>query len=221
MCYAPRKAPSIDPLPESYMFAQEFIDIAVNGNTVVPVHKLHFLWEAVRHSPEGDMVEIGTWRGGTSLVISAAAREFRPNSRVYLCDTFTGIALASDNDNYHKNGDFGDASRQHVQDLLSAQGLDNFTLLEGIFPYDTGHLIDSEKISFLHIDVDTYAGYLAILRWAQHKLVDNAIMVFDDYSALTCLGARKAVDEYFANRTDFEMHLTLDDNSAWARYKKN
>jgi O-methyltransferase len=203
------------------MLSQQFIGIAVNGNTVVPAHKLQFLWDAVQQMPDGDIVEIGTWKGGTSLVISAAARQFRPNSKVYLCDTFTGIALAGPNDNYHKDGDFGDTSKQHVQDLLRSQGLNNFELLEGIFPYDTGHLIDTNKISLLHIDVDTYAGYLAILRWAQHRLVNNAIIVFDDYAAWSCLGARKAVDEYFANRTDFEMHLTLENNSSWAVYKKN
>ena len=202
------------------MFAGKYIDIAAAGNTVVPHNKLHFLWEGVKNSPEGDIVEIGTWKGGTSLVIAAAAREYKSKSKVYLCDTFTGIALAGPNDNYHKDGDFGDTTKQHVQNLLQSQGLSNFNLLEGIFPYDTGHLIDSDKISFLHIDVDTYAGYLAILSWAQNRLVDGAILVFDDYSAWSCLGAKKAVDEYFLNRTDFEMHLTLDNNSSWARYKK-
>jgi O-methyltransferase len=202
------------------MFAGKYIDIAASGNTVVPHNKLQFLWDSVKACPQGDIIEIGTWKGGTSLVISAAAREYKPQSKVYLCDTFTGIALAGPNDNYHKNGDFGDTTKQHVNDLLQNQGLTNFTLLEGIFPYDTGHLINSDKISMLHIDVDTYAGYLAILRWAQNRLVDNAIVVFDDYAAWSCLGAKKAVDEYFAGRTDFEMHLTLDNHSSWARYKK-
>jgi O-methyltransferase len=203
------------------MLAGKYVDIAANGNTVVPHNKLYFLWEGVKNCPNGDIVEIGTWKGGTSLVIAASAREYKSKSKVYLCDTFTGIALAGPNDNYHKDGDFGDTTKQHVQNLLQSQGLSNFSLLEGIFPYDTGHLIDSDKISFLHIDVDTYAGYLAILRWAQNRLVDGAILVFDDYSAWSCLGAKKAVDEYFLNRTDFEMHLTLDNNSSWARYKKN
>lgn len=203
------------------MIADQFIKIATSGNTVIPTHKLHFLWESIKNSPEGDIIEIGTWKGGSSLVISAAAREFKPKSQVYLCDTFKGIVLAGSNDNYHKDGDFGDTSKQHVQQLLQSYDLTNFLLVEGIFPYDTGHLISSEKISFLHIDVDTYEGYLAILKWAQNRLVENAILVFDDYSAPTCLGAKKAVDEYFSDRKDFEMHLTLGQNSSWARYKKN
>ena len=202
------------------MFAQKFIDIAGKGNSVVPGPRLNFLWESVKNCPQGDIIEIGTWRGGSSLVLAASAREFKPKSKIYLCDTFTGIALVGVNDNHHKNGDFGDSSKQHVHDLLSSQGLNNFDIFEGIFPYDTGHLIDTNSISLMHIDVDTYAGYLAILRWAQNRLVDNAIIVFDDYGDQTCVGARKAVDEYFANRDDFDMHLILGFDTSWVKFKK-
>ena len=202
------------------MFAQQFIDIAGKGNSVVPGPRLNFLWESVKNCPQGDIIEIGTWRGGSSLVLAASAREFKPKSKIYLCDTFTGIALVGVNDNHHKNGDFGDSSKQHVNDLLASQGLTNFEIFEGIFPYDTGHLIDTNNISLMHIDVDTYAGYLAILRWAQNRLVDNAIIVFDDYGDQTCVGARKAVDEYFANRDDFEMHLSLGFDTSWVKFKK-
>lgn len=201
------------------MEAEKYISIASNGNTLVPPHKLNFLWESVKSSPGGDIVEVGTWRGGTSLVIAASARKHKPTSTVYLCDTYKGIALAGPEDNYHKDGDFGDATKEQVNKLLTDQELNNFKILEGIFPHETAHLIPSIKISFLHIDVDVYAGYIAILKWAQDRLVDNAIIVFDDYSAQSCLGAKKAVDEYFKDRNDFEIHLTTENTSSWVRYK--
>ena len=198
---------------------EKFTNIA-KSNSVVPEHKLKFLWDSVCECPPGDIVEVGCWRGGTSLILSASAREFKPESRVYLCDTFKGIVLAGPNDNTHKDGNFSNTSKQHVQDLLTKQGLTNFTLLEGTFPHDTGHLVETKTISLLHIDVDVYEGYLAILRWAQPYLVDGAIIVFDDYSAPTCLGATKAVDEYFADRADFEMHLWPDETrSSWTKYR--
>ncbi len=200
--------------------------VATDSHTMLSRSKLEFLWDAVNSAPEGDIVEVGCWRGGSSLVLTASANLNKPTSNVYICDTFKGIALASSNDNHHKDGDFNNTSKAHVDTLLKSHNLNNFHLIEGIFPEETEHLVNTDKISVLHIDVDVYNGYLSILKWAQNRLVPNAILIFDDYSAWSCEGAKLAVDEYFANRTNFELCLRKtekeDPNDAlgtsWARY---
>ena len=191
--------------------------------SVVHKQKLTFLWEAVEKAPIGDIVEIGCYKGGSSLVLSYSANTHSPSSNVFICDTFKGIALAGANDNHHKDGDFSDTSKQRVGDLLSSNGLSNFVLIEGIFPDDSSHLVDTNTISVLHIDVDVYEGYKRILHWAQERLVPGAIVIFDDYSSKTCEGAKQAVLEYFKDRTDFELHLFDGEDSipepSWAVFK--
>ena len=178
--------------------------------------RLEFLWNKVQEAPEGDVVEIGCWKGGSSLMIATSAALHKFSSKVYICDTFKGVVLAGPNDNHHKDGDFGDTSQEMVDDYLSSHHLENYTLISGIFPHESEHLVTTDKIGFLHIDVDVYEGYLAILKWAQSKLVPDAIIVFDDYGLDTCQGATKAVNEYFAERQDFHLHLNFD---PWAQYK--
>jgi O-methyltransferase len=208
------------------MDKQHFINIAGSGNTAIPPWKLDFLWEAVVSCPVGDIVEIGCWRGGSSLVISASAVDHKPDANIYICDTFKGIALAGPNDNHHKDGDFSNTSKEHVNNLLTSNNISRFNLVEGIFPIETADQVNTKTIALLHIDVDVYEGYKLILNWAQDKLVLNAIVIFDDYSSAGCLGARQAVDEYLAGRSDFEMHLRASDlvdpddgrNTSWAKY---
>lgn len=202
------------------------IILHAQNHTLLTQSKLDFLWEAVCVIPEGDIVEVGSWMGGSSLVLTASANLNKPNSKIYICDTFKGIALAGPNDNHHKDGDFTGSSKEHVHRLLSTFRLSNFKIAEGIFPNETAELVDTDKISFLHIDVDVYEGYMSILKWAQDKLVPGAIIVFDDYSAWSCKGAKLAVDEYFSSRSDFELFLRKSEdedlidasNTSWARY---
>lgn len=187
-------------------------------NSVVPHEKLVFLWDCVSNAPSGDLVEVGCWRGGSSLTIATAAQSFKPGSVFFICDTFKGVALTGEKDNVAKDGDFGDTSREHVTQLLESRDLSNFRIVEGIFPH-TSEQVTSKTISFLHIDVDTYEGYKAILHWAQDKLVPGAIIVFDDYAYWGCKGVDLAVNEYFEGRNDFELHLqNVNDISSWAKY---
>ncbi|NBP00443.1 MAG: hypothetical protein EBU90_10030 [Proteobacteria bacterium] len=187
------------------------IQIASNGNTVIPPWKLDFLWNAVESCPKGDIIEIGCWRGGSSLVIAGASKIYKPESNVYLCDTFKGIVLAGPNDNHHKDGDFSNTSKEHVYNLLVSNQITKFNLIEGIFPLETSEQVSTSMISLVHIDVDVYESYKLILNWVQDKLVPGAILIFDDYSGAGCLGARKAVDEFFKDRTDYETFLRKSD----------
>lgn len=200
----------------------EIIKIA-KQNSLIPHEKLGFLWDAVQNSSIGDIVEIGCYRGGSSLVLAYSADIYRSESKVFICDTFKGIALAGENDNYHKNGDFSDTSKKFVDNLLQTHGLINYKLIEGIFPDESKLLVTTNTISVLHIDVDVYEGYKKILEWAKDKLVTGAIIIFDDYGTNTCLGATKAVTEYFENRNDFDLHLIKDNSykSSYVVYKGN
>jgi O-methyltransferase len=204
------------------MTPNELITLVDGKNSCVPPWKLQNLWDTISICPDGDLLEIGSWRGGTSLMIAASAAMHKPNSHVFICDTFEGIVLAGENDNFHKDGDFsGTTSKEVVEDLLKSQNLENFTVLKGIFPYDTGDLVNTQNISFVHIDVDVYNGHMEIFKWLEGRLVNGAILIFDDYGSPTCQGATKAVHDYFDNREDFKLHIAKDAKfHSFAQYRK-
>ena len=181
---------------------KETIDIA-KTKSVITKQKLAFLWFSIFHAPPGDIVEVGSYRGGSGLILATAAKQFKPTSKVYLCDTFKGIVLAGEKDNFHKNGDFNDTSIHEVNSLLFSRGLDNYSLVEGIFPQETSALVPTKNISVLHIDVDVYEGYKNILHWSKNKLVNNAIIILDDYGVESCNGATEAVKEFLVSENDF------------------
>jgi len=196
------------------MNPQELIQLIDGKNSCVPPHKLYNLWDIVQRIPEGDILEVGTWRGGTALMLASSAATHKPKSHVYVCDTFEGIVLAGPNDNFHKDGDFGGStSKELVEELLGSKGLTNFSVHKGIFPRDTGDQINTKGLSLVHVDVDVYEGHIGIFKWIQDKLVIGAVVIFDDYGSPTCLGATKAVHDYFDERTDFD--LFVSQNSAY------
>jgi O-methyltransferase len=203
------------------MNPQELIKLVDGKNSCVPPWKLYNLWEVGKLCPEGDFLEVGTWRGGTALMIASSASTFKPSTKVYICDTFEGIVLSGPEDNFHKDGDFsGTTSKEIVEELLLSQGLKNFKVLKGIFPFDTGKEIQEHKFSFVHVDVDVYQGHIEIFKWLKNKLVPGAIIIFDDYGSPSCKGATKAVHDFFDNRDDFELHIAKDTRfHSFAKFK--
>lgn len=176
-------------------------------NSCVPPQKLMGLWDYVRQAPDGDILEVGSWRGGTSLMLAASANQYKINFHTYICDTFEGIVKVTEKDNFHKNGDFGlgSTSKELVEDLMKEHDVKNVSIHKGIFPEDTGNEITSQKFGFVHVDVDVYQSHIDIFKWLEGRLVPGAIIAFDDYMGETCQGATAAVNEYFDGLADYQL----------------
>jgi len=65
--------------------------------------------------------------------------------------------------------------------------LPNFTILRGIFPEDTSHLLDLQ-IAMLHCDVDVCSSAKDVVEWCLPRLTVARAIVFDDYGFLGCEG---------------------------------
>lgn len=182
------------------------------SHSLLPMFKLQFLEEAVKNSPEGgDVLEIGCFRGGSSLVLANTLLNKDPDRTAYICDTFQGIALAGEHDNYHVDGNFSQTSEEQVSKLLRDNGSYNFATLKGIFPYDTAHkLPQNNKYSVVHIDVDVYQGYKECLNYCVGRLLPGAYIVLDDFGEGNCKGATKAVFEFLEEHNEYEPHFTPD-----------
>jgi len=159
---------------------------------------------------KGDVVEVGVYRGGSALRLSSILTE----DKIYLFDTFEGLPDTNEFDNFHKKGDFNDTSYEGVVQLFADNK--NVFVYKGIFPQENSEVLVDKKFKLVHLDVDTYTSYKECLAFFHDKIVSGGIMVFDDYNARTCLGSKKAIDEYV-----YQYGLVLQfggDDQAYLKY---
>lgn len=182
----------------------EFLKVyeKAKNNTLLDVFRSYELWDLAKqfNKKEGDIIEVGVWRGGSALFLSEGVKE---NENFYLCDTFEGVVKATEKDNKYIGGEHSDTSLDTVKDLFSASGISNYTICKGIFPDETGHLVTSTKVKICHIDVDVYQSAKEIFLWVYPKLTVGAVVIFDDFGFAACEGITALVYEIIENYPEF------------------
>lgn len=165
----------------------------VKGNTLVDIYRCHELWTLAKdlHSIEGDVLEVGVWRGGTGAILCEATKN-HSNTTVYLADTFEGVVKATEEDTVYRGGEHSDTSQETVENLLKETKASNQRILKGIFPDDFPE-VKIDKLKLCHIDVDVYLSAKDIFEYAWPKLEVGGVIIFDDYGFWTCEG----VTNYF------------------------
>lgn len=164
---------------------------ALEAHTKVDIARCHELWELLAQccDLEGDVLEVGVWRGGTGALLAAGARKFWGDSRrVFLADTFRGVVKAGPKDDYYRGGEHADTSPDVVRELLGSMGLSNAELLEGIFPEETGNLIADRRFCLCHVDVDVYQSARDTVEWVWPRMPVGGVVVYDDYGFYGCEG---------------------------------
>jgi len=170
----------------------------IETHTLIDRYRCHELWQLVAQSRKlrGALIEVGVWRGGTGAVIAKSAARAGIAAPVYLCDTFTGVVKAGENDSAYRGGEHADATREHVAALIEGRlGLDNVRILEGVFPDETARFIEDNEFRFCHVDVDVYQSAKDIVTWLWDRLVAGGMVVYDDYGFRTTPGVTRFVNE--------------------------
>ncbi|HKH18030.1 MAG TPA: TylF/MycF/NovP-related O-methyltransferase [Solirubrobacteraceae bacterium] len=176
--------------------------------------------ELERAGRPGLIIEAGTARGGSAIVLAAAKVPERP-MKVY--DVFGMIPPPTERDGedvherYEKiaggaargvGGDtyygYRDDLYREVTESFSRLGVPvgehNVELIKGLFE-DTIEL--DEPVAFAHLDGDWYESTMTCLTRIAPLLVPGGRIVLDDYNKWS--GCRAAVDEYFADRDGFRL----------------
>lgn len=163
----------------------------VKNNTLVDIYRAYELWTIVKDldKTEGDILEVGVWRGGTGAIMCKAA-EGNIKTTVYLADTFEGVVKATEEDTIYRGGEHSDTSEKTVEELLVTTKANNFKILKGIFPDDFPE-VKIDKIKLCHIDVDTFLSAKEVFDYAWPKVPVGGVVVFDDYGFWTCEGVTK------------------------------
>lgn len=164
-------------------------------HTLVDRYRCYELWQLASRRVEGDVLEIGVWRGGTGCLIAKRLQSSAPGKTVYLCDTFAGIVGVTEKDPHYRDGEHSDTSQQIVIDLATRMGLTNIQIMPGIFPAKTAIAIANHAFSLVHIDVDVYKSARECFAWSLPRLSIGGAVVFDDYGFERCGGVTRLVNE--------------------------
>jgi O-methyltransferase len=152
----------------------------------------------------GDIVECGSWRGGSSAIMYKQARDLNWANSIYIYDSFEGFpepdAVEIDGVKAQgiKQGKF-DWIKASEEDVVAVfKKLDIFTsdvhIVKGWFNETTPHS-PVQKIALLHCDGDLYESTRTTLESFYHKVVPGGYIVSNDYGD-TWIGAKKAFDEW-------------------------
>lgn len=169
---------------------------AIADYTLVDKYRCYELWSLLKQVKdiEGNVLEIGVWRGGTAAIMANAISNSN-DTKIFLCDTFEGVVKAGIKDTNYKGGEHSDTSEQTVIDLLTSFNLKNFSINKGIYPDDFFEEFQNKKIKFCHIDVDTYSSAKDIMDYTWKNVVKGGMVVFDDYGFWGCEGITRYFNE--------------------------
>lgn len=181
---------------------------SVADHTKVDEARCYLLWRTALQldAVEGALVEVGVWRGGTAALLCDAASRLEKPRHVYLADTFRGVVKAGPRDDYYKGGEHADASADTVKTLLDTVGAKNATLLEGVFPEETGGEIPDGAIALCHIDVDVYQSARDVAEWVWPRMPVGGVIVYDDYGFYGCEGVTAFGNEEYTRSDRLFLH---------------
>lgn len=174
--------------------------------------RLHTLVWAAQNalSIPGDFVECGVWRGYSFAVITTYLDFANVDKTLYLYDTFRGIPDAYNSEKRpnhaydRENKDDHDAILNHVRDVFKS--FPNVRIVPGIVP-DTFASECPDRISFLHIDMNSAASEMAALEHLYDRVSPGGIIVFDDYGWEAYRAQKKAEDSFMSERSQHILEL--------------
>ncbi len=171
------------------------------GRTLVTTPKLANLYLILRFAAQaipGEVIEFGSYRGGSALFMALLLRSWGSAKKVFACDTFAGMPPTDRDIDMHRLGDFADATLEEVTSARDAAGLtEKLVLVKGLFEDTLPSVRQGRMFCLAHVDCDIYQPIRYVLREIDDFLSPGAYVVFDDPLFGSCLGAMEACEEAY------------------------
>lgn len=169
--------------------------------TLVTLDRRYVLYNAlaqVLRTVPGQLAEAGVYQGGTAKLFAEISKESQRT--LFLFDTFGGMPKTDANLDLHVEGDFSNTSRAAVAEYLASYG-SAVQLHQGLIPQTLG-AVAGESFCFVHIDLDIYRSITDASEFFYARTNRGGVIVYDDYGFSSCPGARRAVDDFYADKPD-------------------
>lgn len=155
--------------------------------------------EVVKNNIEGDILETGAWRGGSTILMRAVLKVLNCTSKkVFVADSFEGLPKptydADQGDKYYlfKGLDVG---LEEVKENFARYNMldEQVVFLKGWFK-DTLPIAPISKLSILRLDGDMYESTMDGLNNMYDKLSIGGYCIVDDYGCVPA--CKKAIIEF-------------------------
>lgn len=181
------------------------------GIVGIPNDRCYMLFELARKCRKipGDIAECGVRFGKSSLFLLHGFGT-ESDRRFEAFDSFQGLSKPSASDQDFKgNTSWTKGELQAAEDVF----LRNVSDFKGRVTSHKGWIpsrfadVEAQKFVFLHVDVDLYDPTRESLEFFYPRMNVNGVIVCDDYGSAYCPGAKRAVDEFFADKGEEVLSL--------------
>src|SRR3990167_2985445 len=140
---------------------------------------------------DGDMADVGGYKGGSTLVIHQAA----PHKLIHAFDSLSGLPELSEHDDprHFQPGDYA------TKYLWAWIDRDYAMFYPGWFP-ETAQSLQNTQFCFVHLDMDLYQSTKDGLEFFYPRMVKGGVIVIHDHT--TTPGITKAVYEFFQGKPE-------------------
>ncbi|HEY1068249.1 MAG TPA: TylF/MycF/NovP-related O-methyltransferase [Pirellulales bacterium] len=193
----------------AYLYDRDFLDIyeriegTRNYHSLDRKYALRGLLQLATNVP-GATAECGVFRGGSSWLI---CQHFAGTGRKhYLFDSFEGVSTPGSHDgSWWTRGNLAmpeEVARKNLADFPA----ESLVFMKGWIP-DRFPEVEDQTFSFVHIDVDLYEPTRDSIEFFYPRLSPGGVLLCDDDGSINCPGAKKAMDEFFADKPESIVRL--------------
>ena len=145
----------------------------------------------------GDVVELGCYKGDTSLMLAEIIRG--TDKKLWIYDSFEGLPEKSEKDESVIGENFRAGAlmvtKREVKERFLRAGLPVPVIKKAWFNELSSEDLPS-KICFAFLDGDFYQSVKDSLRLVESKMAKNGVIMVHDYKNEALPGAARAVDEW-------------------------
>lgn len=157
---------------------------------------------------EGDFVELGCYRGDTSVLLG---KLLQPGGRrLWIYDSFAGLPAKTTEDASGAGQNFqaGElaVTKREVVNKIRRAGLRNVVIKKAWFQELTAGDLPVQ-IAFAFLDGDLYVSIKTSLKLVAPRLQKQGIMVVHDYNNPELPGSSRAVDEFLRAHPEYRLRV--------------
>ena len=222
----------VNPIPVDLQSEKEFLTFyeQCKPYTQTTIERLYSLYQSclyiIDNNIEGDLVECGVWRGGSSMMIALIfISRGITDRKIYMYDTYEGMSEPSKEDiaitgeyaanilqredKQNEDSIWCYASFEEVMEnmKMTKYPMQNIKMIKGKVE-DTLPVNHPSQIALLRLDTDWYESTKIELEILFPLLSNQGPLIIDDFGHWE--GAKKAVMEYFSKQEFKPMLQRID-----------
>jgi predicted O-methyltransferase YrrM len=146
----------------------------------------------------GDIIELGTYKGGSAVMIARLLNVISSRRTLYACDTFQGLPYDDKFTAKTKvKGLFSDTSISYVyRKFRRFKVSERIKVVQGLFEESLSKKLNNKMFSLAFIDCDLYDSTRYCLDFLKKRMQPGGIIVIHDYGDRHNWGCTKAVDDW-------------------------